>query len=209
MLAARYAEQYPEHVERLLLIGPMEPTRELLDVRLRVQEELRETVAEELAALEDRDDLVDDPLAMCRARWALLQSLYYYDPAKMAIKRGDYCDAPLDFLLDGYEVIGTAVMQDLGDYDLRPALAAMHMPVLVVEGAQSRLPMEGEWAWARALPDSRLWLIDDVGHAYPFVEQPDVFFPGVDRFMRGASARRCRSRSFDIRKHSPRHRAGG
>jgi proline iminopeptidase len=196
VLAARYAEEHPEHVERMLLIGPMEPTRELLDVRMRVQQELRQTLAEELAALEEREDLVDDPQAMCRARTALWQALYYYDPDKMALKHGDYCDAPVDFM-DSYEVIGTAVLADLGDYDLRPALGAMDMPALVVEGAQARLPLDGEWAWGRALPNSRVWLMDEVGHAYPFVEQPDVFFPGVYRFMRGGwpnGARRVGSR---------------
>ena len=135
-------------------------------------------------ALENREDLVDNPQAMRRAQMAMWQSVYYYDLAKMATKRGDYSDAPLD-IHESYQVIGTAVLQDLGDYDLRPALAEMSMHALIVEGAQSPLPLEGESAWARALPNSRLWLIDEVGHAYPFVEQPDVFFQGVDRFIRG------------------------
>jgi proline iminopeptidase len=184
VLAARYAERHPQRVARLLLIGPMEPTRKLWDNRVRVQEELGHGVADEIATLEKREDLVDDPESMRRARLALWQSVYYHDTAKMATKRGDYSAAPQD-IHKSYEVFGRSVLDRLGDFDLRPTLAALDMPALVVEGAQSPLPMEGEWAWARALPNSRLWLIDQVGHAYPFVEQPDVFFPGVERFLRG------------------------
>ncbi len=183
-LAARYAEQHPARVARLLLIGPMEPTRELWDERVRVQQEVHQRTAKERAALKDREDLIDNPRAMLRAEMDLWQSSYYYDPARMATKRGDYSDAPLN-MHESYQVIGAAVLQDLADYDLRPTLAEMHMPALIVEGAQSPLPMEGEWAWARALPNSRLWLIEEVGHAYPFVEQPEVFFQGVARFLRG------------------------
>jgi hypothetical protein len=32
---------------------------------------------------------------------------------------------------------------------------------------------------------TRLWLVGGVGHAYPFVAAPDVFFRGVARFLRG------------------------
>ena len=180
-LAALYAAEHPDRVERLLLIGPMEPSRELLDRRMEVQNPVKQRAEDELARMAESGQPPDDP---CRARFEITQGFYYHDPAKMAVKRGDYCDVPEG--VPAYnEVIGNAVIGSLGDFDLAPLLAGLEMPALVVEGAQSRLPLEGEYAWARALPNSRLWLIDQVGHAYPFVEAPDVFFPGVERFLQG------------------------
>ncbi len=117
-------------------------------------------------------------------RMEILQRFYYHDAAKMALKKGDYCDVPED-APERSETIGKAVLKELGDYDFEPLLSELRMPVLVVEGAQTPLPVEGCPTWARSVRDGRLWLIDEVGHAYPFVEAPEVFFPGIETFLSG------------------------
>ena len=178
-LAAYYAIKYPQHIDRLLLIAPMEPSRELLDKRINGEQVLSARVAEKFAELEKLP-----PQDRARARMDIIQSNYYFDPSKMKNRKGHYCDIPRDYFADK-RVIGDAVFKSLGSYDLIPDLANFKMPVLIVEGAQSPLPLDGERAWAKALPNSRLWLIDKVGHGYPFVEAPSVFFPGVKRFLDG------------------------
>jgi len=180
-LAAMYAARHPDRVERLLLIGPMQPSRALLDLRMEVQDPVKEAADAELARLAEIGQPAEDP---CRTRMNIMQGFYYHDPGKMEQKKGDYCDVP-EGVMAYNEMIGNAVIGALGDFDLQPLLAELEMPALVVEGAQTPLPLEGEYAWARWLPNARLWLIDQVGHAYPFVEAPDVFFPGVERFLQG------------------------
>lgn len=180
-LAALYAAQYPEHVERLLLIGPMEPSRALWDLRFDVQRQFLQAADAELERLAQSGQPAADS---CRMRMDVVQRFYYHDELKMASKRGDYCEVPEG--VPAYnDVIGNAVLDALGDYDLQPLLAGLEMPALVIEGAQSPLPLDGEYAWAQSLPNARLWLLDQVGHAYPFVEAPGVFFPGVERFLNG------------------------
>jgi len=184
-LAAHYAHRYGERVVRMILIGPMEPNRELLRQRVRLVATADPKAAAELEAVNERDDLKDDPIALCRARMEILQRFYYHDVEKMALKKGDYCDVPPDAPERG-DTISKAVIRDLGDYDLEPLLSELRMPVLVVEGAQTPLPAEGCPTWARSVRNGRLWLIDQVGHAYPFVEAPEVFFPGIEVFLGGA-----------------------
>jgi len=184
ILGALYAHRFPEHVERLVLIAPMEPSLGLLARRMQTQKKFDEEAQTRLRELAERGDLGDDPRERCRARFEVIQAHYYHDPAKMADRRGDYCDAPPD-ASDRMAVITRAVGTSLGLYNLTPQLAELTMPALVVDGARSALPLDGDYAWARALPDARLWLIDDAGHAYPFVENPAVFFPGIQRFLEG------------------------
>ncbi|HYX28418.1 MAG TPA: formate dehydrogenase accessory protein FdhE [Pyrinomonadaceae bacterium] len=61
----------------------------------------------------------------------------------------------------------------------------LRTPTLIVEGEQSTPTLEGVRAWAEAMPNARLLLISNSGH-FPQVERPDLFFPSVERFLRGA-----------------------
>lgn len=184
VLAAFYAEEHPGHVARLILVGPMEPTWSLLQQREQALAGKDPEGEVEMARLAQRPDLSEDPIALCRAQFALIQRRYYHDSSKMSRKLGDYCDVPPDAPARG-DVVEQATDKSLGKYDLRPLLANLKMPVLVVEGAQTPIPLEGYREWARSCANARLWLIDQVGHAYPFVEAPEVFFPGVERFLQG------------------------
>ena len=57
------------------------------------------------------------------------------------------------------------------------------MPALVIEGEQS-IPstVESARVLAQALPNAALVLVPKAGH-YPQVEQPEVFFAAVGRFL--------------------------
>ena len=183
-LAAFYAAKHPERVERMILIGSMEPTSFLSEQRDAVMAEKYPAQEEEIDRLSQQLELAEDPLALCRAMFAIRQRPYYHDPTKMTQKLGDYCDVPADALAR-QEVIDEATWNSLGEYDLRPLLTRLQMPVLVIEGAQTPLALDAHREWAASLANARLWLINEVGHAYPFVEAPEVFFPGVERFLRG------------------------
>jgi len=77
-----------------------------------------------------------------------------------------------------------SIWASLGDFDLRPALAALRaraaIPTLVVHGRQDPIPLASSEACARAL-DGELVVLDDCGHV-PYVEQPAGLFAAVERF---------------------------
>jgi pimeloyl-ACP methyl ester carboxylesterase len=58
------------------------------------------------------------------------------------------------------------------------------MPALVLEGADTKIPLNSTRAWAEAMLNARLLLIKNAGHAFP-VEQPVAFRRAADRFLGG------------------------
>jgi pimeloyl-[acyl-carrier protein] methyl ester esterase len=78
-----------------------------------------------------------------------------------------------------------AGLQLLRDVDLRPALAQVKCPVLVVHGAYDGLcPLPAGYWLAEHLPDARLALHERAAHA-PFLSHPDWFVAELRSFLHG------------------------
>lgn len=180
-LAVLYAASYPQHVERLLLIGPMPPTRAILDRRMDESDQAM-GLRRRLAAI--RREMLDanDPIATCHEFFAVYQQQFFVTPGGMARRRGSSCDAPAEGVRN-YFVVNEATFASLGDWDFRPLLAQLRMPALVIEGAES-IPstVESARVIAQSMPNATLVLIPGAGH-YPQVEQPAAFFDRVRRFL--------------------------
>jgi proline iminopeptidase len=76
-----------------------------------------------------------------------------------------------------------SIWASLGDYDLLPALAELHLPAFVVHGRQDPIPLASSLAIARALETGCI-VLEDCGHV-PYVEQPAGLFPPLREFLRG------------------------
>ena len=74
-----------------------------------------------------------------------------------------------------------SVWESLGDFDLIPALEAVHIPTLVIHGRQDPIPLASAEATARAL-HAQLVVLDPCGHV-PYVEQPEALFRAVHGFL--------------------------
>jgi proline iminopeptidase len=97
--------------------------------------------------------------------------------------RGDLCAAPAAALRN-FSTINQSIMGSLGAFDLRPQLAAITVPTLVIHGASDPIPMASAREWTASLSRGRLLVIEQSGH-FPFVERPDVFFPAATAFLKG------------------------
>jgi len=53
---------------------------------------------------------------------------------------------------------------------------------LLLHGRDDLLPTESSSAWARALPDARVLVLEDCARL-PWVEQPERFFAAVNPFL--------------------------
>lgn len=180
-LAALYATAHPDRVERLLLIGPMPPTRTMLERRLD-ESDSATAFRRRLAEVREAMKTSADPIQTCRAFFALYLPQFFAAPDGLTRRRGSSCDGPAESVRN-YFVVNDATFASLGDWDLRPQLARLRMPALVIEGEQS-IPSTVESAriFARTLPDAELLLVPKAGH-YPQVEQPGPFFAAVRRFL--------------------------
>jgi len=67
---------------------------------------------------------------------------------------------------------------------LRPGWSGSPCPTLVVEGQQSKVPLDATREWAVVMPGARLLLVPEAGHE-AFVDQPEAFLAAVRPSLRG------------------------
>ena len=75
-------------------------------------------------------------------------------------------------------------MDSLGEWDFRPDLKSLSVPVLVVEGAETAVPLDGTREWVSNTGDARLLLIPRAGHMN-WLDQPAAVVLALDQFFRG------------------------
>jgi proline iminopeptidase len=164
LLAMLYAVEHPQKVERMALISPAAAAG---GERREAAERLKRMAERpEVTALRQRLDLSDR-----KNRFAVAVAGWFADPEK-ALQM-------TPFLVQ--ERAEKAVWHSLGDYDLRPRLAGLRVPSLVVHGREDPIPSSSARATAEAL-GAELHEIEHCGHA-PYVEAPDELFPILKGFL--------------------------
>ena len=187
-LAALYTLEHPQRVDRLVLMSPMPPTRKPhFEARFARLDELKGPAAvarrRELSARVATAADAEVP-ALCRELVEDVFRYYFADPTPQKFAHAARrCDIP-PAAFRNRAVVERATLASLGDWDWRPMLARITVPALVLEGARSRVPLDGTRAWATALPRGRLALVPEAGHEF-FVDRPRESAREIDRFLRG------------------------
>ena len=173
LLALLYATEHPERVERLALVSPAPAWRAArgeFESRLAAR-----TMAPALqaarAALRASGLRESDPDAYQRRVFELSVAGYFHEPAKVSG-------------LTSFRVTGRTqqdVWDSLGDFDLRPALADLRLPAIVLHGDDDPIPVESARAIAAALA-APFHLLPKCGHV-PYVEAFDEFHRLLDAFL--------------------------
>lgn len=112
-----------------------------------------------------------DPAAYRQRGFELSVAGYFADPGRAR--------ALTPFRVTGR--VQQSVWTSLGDFDLTPALRAVHCPTLVIHGQQDPIPLASAAAAAQAL-GAEFVTLDDCGHV-PYVEQPGPLFAAIRRFL--------------------------
>jgi proline-specific peptidase len=191
-VAALYAQRFPQHVERMIIVGGIplhraELARTLAAIRAGGDDAWRSRLRERGAAvLADPGDV-----AACRAFYETWYQPFFVDPAALRRSKGDFCAGGPDSLRNKVAGVDRFVIASLGDFDWRPALKQVHAPTLLIHGAADPIPSASATEWAATLPDARLLLMPDVGH-FPYLEAPEAFFDAVERFVAGEWPREAR-----------------
>jgi proline iminopeptidase len=186
-LAALYAAEYPQRVRRMLLVAPMPVARTPFAAERRTAVDAARGGAAR-ARLNEISQLMPrasdaEISALCREGYTIGARAYLVDPAHWGRERCDRCDAP-PASIRNRAVVARATLDSIGDWDFRPFLRKLTMPALVVEGAETTVPLDSTRAWASELINARLLLIKNAGHLFP-VDQPAVFDDAIRRFLRG------------------------
>jgi proline iminopeptidase len=176
-----YADKYSDHVERVVQVGPLPPTQEIMAKATATPVD-DETQAK-LKEMKEQGLDQSDPVVYCRAYWETYLSRIFYDPANISQFHSEYYTFPNE-LPENVNFLFMGILQSIGKWDWRDKVKSLDVPVLTVHGDHDTIPMEGARTWVYSLPNARLLVIPNAGHL-PFVEDPELFYPSVDAFLRG------------------------
>jgi proline iminopeptidase len=184
-IAAAYAIAHPDRVARMIFLGPLPPRQGELWTRYGATLESRLTDDEraDMARLGDAMVHGADPVAACRAYWAIAVKPRVARPELASRVTGDFCSAGADAIRAGYGIAGPHTSESLGNWDFRADLARVTAPTLIVHGEADAIPMDLVEEWTTALPHARLIKVPGASH-FPYVERPDLVWPAIEDFLR-------------------------
>ena len=184
-VAALYAIRFPDRVAGLLVVGGIPLRRSELERTFRELDAGRPE-AIRLEMQERRKAWLADPgdAEACRAYYRLWFQPFFADSAAAARTRGDFCAGSPDALRNKVAAVDRFTIASLGDWDWRPSLQAVTARALVIHGTRDVIPVDAAREWAAALPNSRLLLLDGIGH-FPYLEAPGRFDAAVNAFQQG------------------------
>ena len=184
-VALLHALEHPDTVSGLVLVGAFAARRvPWHDSELpSLGEMIRPPGSTRLGALRAGKVHRTDPRTYAR-EWMR----HYLLPQQVAHKGNvdlvplDACDLPNEFPEKWIPDWLDRVYPSLGDWDWRPRLPTLDVPVLLVWGETDRGPPEAEQEWLSGLSRGEMLAVPGAGH-WPFCENPEVFFPAVERFL--------------------------
>lgn len=179
ILAMLYAAEYPDRVRRLLLIDTSAAHWELNIPHVERAIEARRTESQrrEMEKIAGREGTGSDPKAMERY-FKVFFKPFFYD-----LGLADSLDLGIDEeWLTKYRVTSPLMWKRLEGYDIRDRLPAITAPTLILHGASSTMSTESQQTIHARIPNSRLIVLDDVGH-FLAIEAPHGLEAAVKAFV--------------------------
>ena len=183
-VVALYAAEYPNHVKRIVQMGPMPPRSvapymenapptSLIDSsRVRILQDMESSGA-----------LMSDPTGHCEAYWRTYLVMYVGNPVM-----ADSITLPCNLRNEwpqNFSVTYQHVLNKLPEWDWRSLASNIEAPTLTIHGEADHVaPPDGGREWAAFLPNARLLLLSGVGHLI-WSERPGEFLHSVDLFLDG------------------------
>ena len=183
--AAFYAKAHPDRVAAVILLDPI-PARSdpwIGQFGTNLGRWMDEATSKQVAALAAARRGASDPVAACRAYWAVFIRGYMADPNDKAVlgrMRGDVCDAPPEAIANT-GVVSSAALGSNG-WDWREEFRGTEVPVLIVHGDKDPIPMASAQEWQKAFPRATLQSVAGAGH-FPYIEQPQAVLRAIQPFV--------------------------
>jgi proline iminopeptidase len=186
LLAASYAIAHPQNVKRMVFFGPIPPRRgEFFTVYGKnLNARLDST---QRAKMREASRMMTSPTGStvqgCRDYWAIATRPRLAEPDRtMPLLKSDICAGDPAGIRYGNVTANHIIMGSYGDWDLRPELHTLQVPLLVVHGEQETIPMELVQEWVSSMPNASLFRVPRAAH-YTFAERPEIVWPAVEAFL--------------------------
>lgn len=173
LLALLYAIEHSDRLDRLALVSPAPVWRE---ARAEFERSFQErNLAPEIqglrAELRESGLREQDPAAYAQRVFELSVAPYFFDPSRARE-------------LTPFRITGRTqqeVWASLGDFDFRPALASLSVPIILLHGRDDPIPFQTAQTLAGIL-QADFHLLADCGHV-PYIEAHDQFVALLDEFL--------------------------
>ena len=185
ILAAEYAVEYPDRVERMVFLKATGPKRAAAAaIYTSPYEQADSATVDSLRTVLGQllQGTGDDPVALCR-EYERLGLVIARQIGRAVNWRGTTCDAPPEAVRYYYRYTAQLGPKSFGDWDFTGGLEEIEAPVLVVQGARDTLGLPVQRAWASAFPLGRLLLVPATDT--PIADRPQVVFDAIEEFFAG------------------------
>lgn len=189
LLAASYALAHPDRVARMVFFGPVPPMRGDFFARygatLNSRLDSTQQATMRAASRIQNDSTSPDDVARqaCRDYWALGLRPRLAEPDRtLSLVQSDFCLTEMPSIRYGSRISNRVIMGSYGDWDLRPQLALLTVPLLVVHGEEEAIPMDMVSEWASVMPNATLLKVPRAGHM-AYAERPELVWPAVEQFL--------------------------
>ena len=185
VLAARYTQEHPGRVVRMIFLGATGPQRTQAAVAAQAAYASADTsVLRQLMGVmrELLTGTTVDAIAACRQYEELSSSLN--TTGVPSAWKGTSCDAPAEAVAYYFRHTAQQTPASLGDWDFTEGLESVTAPLLVIHGAADSTGTEAQRAWAASIPEGRILLIPEAGKG-AIAERRDLVLGAIELFVAG------------------------
>jgi len=182
LVVALYAMTYPEHVRRVVQIGPAQPqAAKFYPADLKFDDGVMAQVFGRMGQMRG-EATSTDPVSFCRKMVEVMRVMYVVDPANAHRIDWGRCEAPNELGFMKYWMEN--LMPSLQKLEITPEMySKVTCPVLTIHGRKDRnAPYGGALDWFEALPNVQLVSIENAAHA-PWVEAPAEVLGAIRNFL--------------------------
>ncbi len=188
-MSALYAADYPERVNRLVLMCAISPRSDAPyndpEAREKKEDErIDPEGAKRLREMQQQGLDISDPETYCRELHRVTMPRQMGRPETLTRMRSDPCAFPNEWPHNQAEHTRKHVPVESRKWDWRQRITSVQALTLVIHGKEDLIPLESSREWTNTLPHARLLVISGSGH-FPHLEAPKVYFPAVERFLSG------------------------
>lgn len=184
-IVTNYVNRFPQMVRRLVFLSPMEPAAELDKRKESIDAALGETKTKQIDSLlrlmeKTTNDTIYRTLFVNYI--SIYLSAYVVDASHLARARGTDAEVSPLAIRNGNQPL--ARWGGLSNqWDFRPMLKPISVPVLVIEGAKTNVPLNATKEYVRIIKNAKLVLVPNAGHQN-WLDQPEAVLNALDKFFK-------------------------
>ncbi len=173
ILGMTYSIKYPDHLAKLVLVDTVPADIEGIMATSTNLNTRLEPIQEEIAALNDYEQLEKLNAEEINALNRKMFSVYFHNPQNLEKLT---LNMTAESARGGFKV-QEMMMEDMF-INLFPDLKKLTVPTTVIIGEQDFIPLWTSEAIVKAIPGAKLVVIPECGH-FPYIEKPEEFLRAV------------------------------